>query len=628
MSKKRVLWCLFFAVSVLLSLSIISAADNATGFDKSYNCLKTQIDAKGVSTMTPEELAFSLLALSSDKTRQDALKDELEKRKSSTDACWPAGGCTLKDTALVMLAYNNINKDTDSIKNWLMNQSGAPTDLVWYLEIDTNNRSQCTITYDNSSRKITLNEDKTLSGSAGTCFSLAYNNYWLEVNSRCYGKEFTISCDADFLTSTLYKKRTGSTYYVTTSTKTGGPNVEVDVKIESICFKQSGSCNYEGSLWSALAVIKKDSTVRTKILPYLLVFAQDSSTKRYLPSSFLYVLTGLDEYLTDLLTQQTTKGYWQTSDPSRRYYDTAAALMSLYGRDSESVDKAIEYLLDPSIQGDGCWNNNLRDTAFILYSANPNPPATGTGLSPSSGCEEYSHHCMLSPTCDDINGTALPNFYCSGVNMICCDKLAPAEDTCSEKGGAICSYDEECSNGQFTEASGTNLCCIDGGTCTLKQETSDANECTDAGYTCEYQCSAEQESQTLNCLDTTMACCSTIVPAKKSYWWLWLLIILVILVALAIFYRNQIPMWWFKIKSKFTKKPVAPQGRPPGPGNPPFTMQPRPGMMPPPGMRRFVPGMPAPRGMPLRPAPRPAPRPYGKEQELSETLKKLREMGK
>jgi hypothetical protein len=523
-----------------------------------------------------------------------------------------------------MMAYNNINKNTDDIKNWLMNQTAAPTDIVWYLQIDTNNRSQCTITYDNSSRRITINEDKTITSGAGTCLSLASNNYWLEVNSRCYDKEFKISCDADFLTSTFYKKRTGSTYYVTTSTQTGAPNVELEVKIESICFKQAGACNYEGSLWATLAINKKDSSIRAKALPYLIALSQETSTKRYLPSGFLYSLTSFDEYLTELSTQQNTRGYWQTSDPSRRYYDTAVALMSLYGRASEQADKASEYLLEPAVQGDGCWNNNLRDTAFLLYSANPKTPVTGTGISPSSRCEDFSYDCMLAPNCEELNGSSLPNFYCSGVNIICCDKSAPAEETCSQKGGTTCSYDEDCSGGSFTEASGTTLCCLDG-TCTAKPETSEVNECEDAGYSCEFQCSAEQESQTLVCLDSTMECCS--IPAAAagtSYWWLWLLIILIILIGLAIFYRKQLPVWWFKIKSKFKKQPITPQARP---GMPPQMLQPRPGMMPmqpPLGMRRFIPGMPAPRAMP----PRPAPRPYAKEQELGATLKKLREMGK
>ena len=109
-------------------------------------------------------------------------------------------------------------------------------------------------------------------------------------------------------------------------------------------------------------------------------------------------------------------------------------------------------------------------------------------------------------------------------------------------------------------------------------------------------------------------CCS----AKKettSYWWIWLLIILIILIVLAIIFRNQLSVWLFKIKSKFQKEPVVAQGRPHF-----HPMQQRP-MMPPAGMpRRIIPGQ--------RPMmPRPMARPFPKEQELNDTLKKIRDMG-
>lgn len=627
MSKKREQVCLFFvAFLILVSASIVSAADNDTnlsGFDKSYECLRDKIDEKGTSSMTTEELAFSLMALGSGSDLISALED----KKSSSAECWPSGGCTLRDTAIVMLAYNYINKDTDDIQDWLMNQTGAPTDLSWYLQIDTDNKSKCTIEYDNVSRTITVNDDKTLTGSAGTCFSISSNGYWLLVNSRCYNKDITVSCDADFLVSTFYEKKTGSTVFLTTSTQTAAPNVEVTTKIESICFKQSGVCNYEGSLWSTLAINKEDANIRQKALPYLLASSQDSSTKRYLPSGFLYALTAFDEYLNELSTLQNSKGYWQTSEASKRYYDTAVSLMSLYGRASEQSDKAVEYLLDPAVLGNGCWNNNLRDTAFLLYAANPKAPS-GSGISASSKCEDFGYSCMLSPNCEEINGSSLPNFYCSGIGRICCNKSAPAEKTCAEKGGVICSYGDECRDGVFTDASGTTLCCLNG-RCIEKSPISEINECEDAGYFCEYQCTAEEETKTLACLDTSMECCSAVLPAAggTNYWWVWLLIILIILIILAIVFRKQLPMWWFKIKSKFTKKPVEPQSRPlqQRPGMYPPQQPPRP-MMPPQGMRRFIPGMPAPRGMP--PQQRPAQRPFAREQELDSTLKKLKEMGK
>ena len=209
MSEKReavflisVVVLLFFTVSFIMALndtedssSSSTAAStnsasttNMSGFDKSYQCLKNQVDERGVSSLTTEELAFSLLALAYDSSMKTDLKSELDKR-SSDGECWSSDSsdeCKLKETSLTLLAYDHINKDTNKIEDWLLNQTKAPTELVWYLQIDSDKESECSIEYDNSSRDITINADKTISGSAGSCFKLAYNNYWLEIDSDCY----------------------------------------------------------------------------------------------------------------------------------------------------------------------------------------------------------------------------------------------------------------------------------------------------------------------------------------------------------------------------------------------------------------------------------------------------------
>jgi hypothetical protein len=621
--------CIFAVLTILTLTSFAIAATNSTnttsttsltGFEKSYSCLKTQIDARGYADLTDEELIFSILALGYDATRQTALKTELDKRKSSTENCWPSGGCMVKETAQVMLAYTHINADVTGIKNWLLNQTVPATDLNWYLQIETNNQSHCTITYDNLSKSINLDANKQLSGNPGSCLSFAQNNYWLQISSRCYDREFEVSCDNDFLTSTFYKKTSGDIYYVTASTQTASPNGKLTSKVDSLCFKQGGVCSYEGSLWATYAINKKDSAFKNKILPYLIALSLDSANQRYIPSSFLYSITSFNEYLTTLTNLQNTKGYWQISEANKRYYDTALALMAFYGHSgSTQSDSAIQYLLDPSVQGDGCWNGgNIRDTAFILYASSPKAAASTTGASMSQ-CADYSNQgysCTSSTTCDTLGGSPLPNFNCFS-GLICCSKSA-IEPSCSAKNGVVCSADEECS-GTTDSALGTTSCCIDG-QCNPKDIGPVANECADAGYTCKDSCLSDEDdkSTSFSCpADMNGVCCAPKVVAQKSYWWLWLLIILIILVVLAIIFRDQVAIWWFKIKSKFQKAPLQSQGRP---SYPPQGMQPQRQMMPPVGPpRTIVPGQ---RQM----MPRPIERPFPKEQELNETLKKLKDM--
>ena len=64
---------MFVVLIIILSSNFAIAANqttvNMTGFDKSDACLKQLIDNTGYSSMTPEQLAFSLLALGYDSAR-------------------------------------------------------------------------------------------------------------------------------------------------------------------------------------------------------------------------------------------------------------------------------------------------------------------------------------------------------------------------------------------------------------------------------------------------------------------------------------------------------------------------------------------------------------------------------
>ena len=607
------------ALLFIISLSFTLAADNSTnitnstsgsGFEKSYTCLNNQLSSKDASSLSLDEVSFSLMATAYNATQQEKLKAELLDRKDSKD-CWPKGGCTIRDTSIALLALNYINYDTSAVKSWLADQTMKPTDLVWYLQIDSDasEKATCKISVDSDTAKtVYVNTDKTLSGSLGSCFTLAYNSFWLEINPNCYNKTIEVICDKDFLIATHFKQRSASTYYLSTTTKTSPVGGSVETQVNSLCFKQSGSCSYEGSLWASIALIGSDSSIRDKILPYLMVSANDN--KRYIPSSFLYMLTGYDDYFGDLTNLQTKDGYWQISEQGRRYYDTAIALLALNGKAAQA-DLAKEYLLTPNIQGNGCYNNNIRDTAIILYASAPKTPVSTGGLVLRSQCKDYGFTCTTSLDCERSKGTSSSNFACS-TGLICCN-TAVAEKTCADKSGIKCSANQECSSGSFSSSSDSSYCCL--GTCEEAVEPLQT-ECESQGsaYSCASSCLTSETESTFDCGDVTQVCCST--KAQRSYWWVWLLVLLVILLALAIIFRNQLKLWLFKRDSGFSKSPVTSQGRPPFP---PAGQRP---MMP--MLRRMMPGQPMPRPNPAmmrRP-------PFPKDRELDDTLKKLKDMSK
>jgi hypothetical protein len=599
---------------LILTLFFTTAANttvNLGSFENSSSCLKTQIDAKTYSAMSIEELSASILALGYDSSRQNALKSELTKRKDPNNNCWPSGSCTIKETALVMLAYIHINSDITGIKNWLLNQTIPASDLSWYLQVHTENVSQCSIKYDNNSRTINLAENRQISGTIGSCLQITSDGYWLEISPSCYGKEFEVSCNNDFLVSTFYKRRSGETLFVTTSTQTSSPNSPLKTKVESLCFKQGSSCSYEASLWATYAINKKDNSFKDKALPYLIALATDTNVQRYFPAAFLYSITGLNEYLTAISNLQNSNGYWQLSEATKRYYDTALALMALYGHGSSvQTDAAISYLTQPNVQSNGCYNgNNIRDTAMIIYGANPKPAASGGGT--TSQCTDFSsqgYSCTTSSDCNNSNGTLMGNFNCFS-GLICCDKPSTIQ-TCSQLGGTKCSFGQECSR-DYISSSDSTSCCPSSGRC---EDTGSpiTDECSDEGYTCKSSCGDDENEEALSC--TAGVCCSEkeITPGP-NYWWLYLLIILIILIILAVIFRNQLQVWWFKTKGQFQKKPFEPaRPMPPRPMMPP--------LMPP---RTIIPGQ-APRPMMQ---PRPIARPFPKQKELDETLKKIKDMG-
>ncbi|MDP1729403.1 MAG: hypothetical protein Q8L27_04325 [archaeon] len=627
MNKREWLLLCSFAILSILLLNCVSAAEENSSegsFDKAYSCLKNQVNEKIDSTLSTDEIALALLALGYDGDMQSKLQVKLDNLKDENNACWPKNGCTLKDTSLVLLAYNNLGKDTSEIKNWILNKSIAPSDLVWYLQIDTENKSKCDIKYDGSSKSVNIDENKIITGSPGSCFRLSANAYWLQMDSKCFGKEIEVSCDEAFVVSTFYKRGTSSasTYYLTSSTDSAAAKSTANAKVESICFKQGTTCNYEGNLWAALALDKVDTSVKDRVLPYLITLAPEN--EKYLPSSFLYTLTDYNEYLTELATKQSRQGYWKLSETSRLYYDTAVALIKLGTVDSEQASLAETYLLDASVQtNQGCWNgNSIRDTAFLLYVLDPKTPKYVSG---SKSCSDYSssgYSCITSTACNQLEGIQQP-YSCSSFGTICCSKSSGDDQPCSDKGGVKCSSSERCT-GETVSALGTTACCLDGN-CELKQDTSEQlSSCEREGNTCRLSCLGGEQESSFDCpVETGGICCEYTGKTGSNAWWIWLLIILIILLVLAIIFRDQVKMWWFRIKNKFSKSPASAQQprRPPFPPAAGMNMN-RPTI--PFRPSRIVPGMMPPRGS-MSPGTN---RPFPKDKELDDTLKKLKDMSK
>ncbi len=590
--KKCVVVLLVF--SLLLSLSFVLAEENITDaqtkIDQAYDCLDSKVSGK-CGTIALEEKIFTLLA-------NGQCKDELIAASSSGE-CWPNSGCNIKQTAQAILALSQTTADTTNAEEWLMSQNTSPSDVEWYLQIESDEETRCTITYDGSPHIVIIKEDKTLTTGAKPCLSLSNGDWWLKVSPGCYDREFEVSCDEEFQTNLLFKRKTSSIIHVPDITHSASALGTTTEKIKSACFMQGGECNYEGSLWAAL-VLNSNGYDMSAYMPYLTTTSEENL--EYLPESFLYLLTAQDDYRNDLLLKQKSSKFW--NEDGGKFYDTAVALYSISDEPAEKI-RAKEWLLEVQ-DSEGCWQGNIRDTAFILASVWPKIIETTL-----SDCESSGHYCMSEVSCE---GNILGDYRCPGV-MKCCD-TAKLIQSCSEQNGEICNSNQKCVGGLGVDASDTTSgerCCV-GGTCEVVALES---ECVSYGGRCApFGCEAGEEEVAYEC-DFGDSCCMSKTSGEKSYWWIWMLLILIILVVLGIVFKKKVREYYYKIRSKFKRKGGGSGASAKGPRGPPST---RPGMP----MRRYTPRRILP---PTQRAPRPKPV-EKKSGELGDVLKRLKEMSK
>lgn len=596
MKKRGAFLVLFVSIVFLISLVSFASADtNTTSSDvstRAYICLNNLISGK-CSSLSTEEKIFSLLAVESCKS--ELLSDSLSNQ------CWPSSGCKIKTTAQAILALNHVNSPTSSAEDWLLSQTMNFPDIDWILQVESANETSCTASYSGGSYGFTLNEDRTINGNAGNCLTV-YNNYWLKISPSCYNEDFQISCSNSFLTSLLYKQKTSPTIYVSEKTNSASGEGTTTERVSSSCFKEGSSCSYEGTLWAALVLKYKGHDVSAYI-PYLVTMAD--TNQKYVPYSFLYILT--NEFRTDLLAQQAEGKWWSLSGD--KFYDTAVALLPFSNEEPTEKSNSISWLQE--VQGsDGCWQDNIRNTAFLLASIWPKAPSVqNTTL---QDCENSGYYCLSSASCSDLGGSTLTNYGgCFGTN-VCCDKAQQVQ-SCSQQNGELCSSGETCLGGSTVSSSDTTsskTCCIEGSCGTPQTQSS---ECEISGGICKTSCSSGEDTVSYACSSSSFTCCVQKPASSINIVVIIILVILIILVVIGIIFRKKLRLFF----SKLFRGKGKPRSMPPG--GPRFPPYPSSRVYPGAVQRRIIPQRPA------APARRPLPQ---KKSEFDEVLNKLKEIGK
>jgi hypothetical protein len=590
--KKSVLLLVLFAIMLLSPL--IFADVNTTQINSGFTCLNQQVG--DCSSLSTSEQIFTSLATG---------KCTSILAGSSSNGCWPASSCDVKTTAQAMLALSNSGLSTSNSEAWLATKQITSSDIAWYLQINTNSNSTCSVSYSGSSYSFSMNKDKSLSAGAGSCLPLSSNGYWLSVSSSCYGVPFVISCNQPFTATNLYQRQGYQTLYVSRSSSSASAGGKVSDTLNASCFGSGGTCNYESTLWAALAL---DSIGRdvSSYLPYLTVMADDDSNQAYLPYAFLYSLTSSSDYLNTLLSEQKTsndQSYWDAGSSYGPNYDTALALLPLQSQSPPEKTSAIDWLMSNQ-KTTGCWDT-LLNTAFILYSISG---SQAKKTSTSADCLSSGNYCISGVNCNQAGGNVLQGYTCSGT-YVCCSKNV-VTPTCSSQGGQVCTSGQSC-QGNPTSASDTSsgqTCCI--GSCSTPVLA--PSDCELSGGVCRSSCFTNEQSSSTSCALGSEICCVQQQNTSGNLW-IWILLPLIFLALLVVLFRKQIGVFWLKVKSKSGKNPG--NGRLPPPGLPP---------RPP-----FPPRGQPPMGFQRRPMPRPLPRKQQqKSSEVNDVLSKLKEIGK
>lgn len=600
MSKKAYFIFLFVLV---LSTLFVSAANETAPEKKAALCLENKIKEKSCASLSSEEKIFSLLAIG--RCKNELIADSINSE------CWPKDNCKVKTTAQAILALKKSNYAISSAEKWLISKAvNFSSDITWYLQVETSNSSKCRASYLNNEYSFKVNEDKTLSGNAGKCLTVT-EDYWFRVNPTCFNQEISISCNDSFSTSLFFKKKSSQMIYVLDEVKSASGEGTTTEIVGSSCFKDGSSCSYEGTLWAAL-VLKELGRDVNAYIPYLLSLADEN--EKYLPEAFLYLLT--NKYQNELLSKQKESSWWLESGD--KFYDTALALLPFQNEDSLPEKSNAKIWLSDVQDKEGCWQGNIRNTAFILYSL-WSKKANLTDLSKNDpDCETSGNYCVSQAECMDINGSVLSGFSgCDLVTGVCCN-IQQELSSCYELGGELCRVGEECIDGlkkSSSDSTQERICCVEG-TCGQGNDNpdifTDEDTCSPKGGNCRDECLSGESASYYTCESSSQSCCIT---AKKGSSLIIILIlgILILLVIFGIIFKDKIKAFLFNKKNKGNKGNVTSSQSPKFP--PTSSSNVYPGTIP----RRVMPVQQSPVTQVRRVSP--------KGGEFNDILKKLKEIG-
>ncbi len=546
---------------------------NKTKVELAFQCLETELKEDCSGARTVEQLAFAILATPKESILKECIKKLESKEKS--EGCFGDSSCSIKDSALAILALNHVRKNTTKYEKWLLSKNLSSSEVEWIVQQDSDGETSCTLKYGGNDYQFIARENKKLTGNFGSCFSLTNNNYWLKVNEECFNKEIKMGCNKKFYVSLSYRTPGSQKVNILSNTKEGAQNSEVTFSIDSKCFGIS-SCNYEETVWAVLALKKVGHDIKPYI-PYIV--SSEETKKPYFPEIFSYIVLEYDSlYGAKIMKMQTESKYFEAENSAYgRFYDSALVLLALGDRNQQQIKNAKDWVWF-SQENNGCWNSkNLRDTSILLWALERkvSPSLDSQEVIRTTKCSESisGATCIKELDCLNSGGSVLRNYDCSysSISFSVCCNITPTLKRCSELGGNVCSTDEKCEG--IVRNSSDRMCCI--GECKKIEEEKKQDECSLEKGICRNSCRTNEEKTESACSDRGKVCCVKKETPKKSLLWLWVLLgILVVFAIIGILMKDKIKVMIYKNKQSKneSEKPFNTGLGPSKPGFPPIAM--------------------------------------------------------
>jgi len=516
----------------------------------------------------------------------------------ATNYCFPGAACTTKDTAMAVIALQEVQDDTnfDYIEEWYESVlQGATFSGDWLLEIATSGSGICTFEYEISN----VSYETEVEVSEGTFPSCGSSNFLnldecIQTNliKNNPGLLIGIDCgdlEGDVVMTLLY--RSATTYYLLNNQDSDVAEFEVN----NGCFASgtSGSCHEESSLYANWALNLMGSDINSLI--YLKENYDSSST---MDAAIMYLMTKDTNYLDDLIDYQKTDGSFE-----RNVFMTALAVHALNDMSidySAEIEDAETWLKEQQTE-DGNWNANIEDTAFVLYAA-----FSDEGVSAASCADNIQNQgeegVDCGGPCDSCDGTTSECEYDTDCTDLWGDGYECSAGECVYYGVGSCVIDDDC---DFGEVCVSGVCmesdCNSDGICDYPAYDENAQNCESDCYCGDgvyddyeqiYGCSSDEPEVVVEPDCYTDDDCSSgyecvleeCVYVEKSGGFGWIIIIVVILLLLIgggffLWKKGYLAPIINKLKGR---KKSSPTFRPPyTPGRPPGMPPSAVGMRPP-----------------------------------------------